>query len=309
MSYPQFEVFYITQNVENYTTAPADAWQDVWVSTVHGSDGGRTPESNTLFNNINNLLNYTENVYEWLWDRDFMFATDQKTGLGDIDLDIFYEHTFSEQWIGELMFGIRIPVGASDDYTGNPYKAHLGNGEHWEVKFGGLIAWQPCKWMNAKIDLGLSFAIEATEQRCASFSGATVKNIGPKVDADVDWSYFTFRLDFNFFHPKTSDLSCDIGYELYYKGEDNIDFKQASIETWLGKKWNPANGLYDLADNRALDSKVAESNTEAIGHKVRYEGRWKCCEWIELFAGGTYLFAGQNIPKETDFHTGANVKF
>lgn len=304
------DTFYTSIVGQDYRTADASVWQNLWISTVHNSGGERFFESDALFNKINDAIDhYRDNVYEWLWDNNFMFATDQRTGLGDIDLDIFYEHTFSDKWIMEGMIGLRFPTGSNDDYTGNPYRVHLGNGEHFEIKLGGLVAWQPCEWMNAKIDLGLSFALEATEKRCATFNGATIKNIGPEVDADVDWIYFVGRLDFNFFHPKTSNLSCDIGYEFYYKGEDNITFKTCKMETWLGKKWNSATGLYDLADERELDNKIAEANTEAIGHKIRYEGRWQCLEWMELFAGGTYVFAGQNLPKEIDCHCGANVKF
>ncbi len=294
----------------DYTNFPVAQWENIWFSTAHANDGGRIGGADAQINAIFEALDeYPEDVTEWLWDNDFMFATNQRTGLGDIDLDLFYEHTFSDEWIGEVMLGIRFPTGANDDYYGNPYKAHLGNGEHFEIKLGGLMAWQPVDWMNAKIDLCVSFALEATEQRCAVFQGSTIKNIGPKADADVDWVSFTGRLDFNFFHPKTKDISSLIGYEFYYKGEDNIDFKQSTMETWLGKKWNATTRKYDTDDNRTLDPKLAENNTEAIGHKVRFEGRYQANQWLELFAGGSYVFAGQNLPRETDCHAGANVKF
>ena len=239
---------------------------------------------------------------------DYVFMTDQRAGLGDIDLDLFYEHTFSEDWVGELMVGLRLPTGGSSSYVGNPYRASLGNGNHWELKLGGLMAWQPIDWMNIKLNLLGSWVIEGTEERCATFKGANIKNMGPKVDADVDWAYFVGSLDFTLFHPKTDNLSTTIGYEFYYKTEDNINFKKTKITSWLARKWNETTNVWDDYED-TLDSKVAEKNTEAISHKIRWESRIQLNKWCEMFVGGSYIFAGQNMPRETDGHCGFNVKF
>ncbi len=241
--------------------------------------------------------------YQWLLEKgNFEFETTRRTGLGDVDLDFFYEHTFSDEWMGELMLGVRLPTGGSDDYSSNPYQAHLGNGDHWEIKLGAMAAWEPIDWMNIKLDMYYSFALEATEHRCAAFTGAEIKNIGPRVDADVDWSYFVGRLDFNLFHPKTKDISTTIGYEFYYKTADSISYKSATALPWYASSTQTT-----LV--KPLDHKVAERNTEAIGHKVRFESGFVISDWLEFFVGGSYTFAGQNLPRETDCHGGCNVKF
>ncbi len=296
-------LFSTGNNYKNIKTANYD---NMWLVSAYNYPGNIVLLADSVEKNIELTANlYKENPYQWLWSKgQFELESTRRTGLGDVDLDLFYEHCFSDEFMGELMLGVRFPTGGSDEYFGNPYKAHLGNGEHFEIKLGGLIAWQPVDWMNLKFDASWSFVLEATEHRAAAFTGAKIKNIGPKVDADVDWGYFVGHLDFTFFHPKVNDLSTTIGYELYYKTEDNVSFKSKTVTPFYG---DHCNGTTSLA--QSLDNKLLENNTEAIGHKVRCETCYKLNDWLEAFGGGSFTFAGQNLPRETDFHGGINVKF
>jgi len=297
--------------------------KDPWLKThwlvlgrSNGRFEGKSENCDTIDKGIDSWLKrYDYNPYEWLFHKgDFEFETQRRSGLGDIDLDLFYEHRFSDEWMAELMLGVRAPTGSGDDYAHNPYKIHLGNSEHWEIKLGGMVAWMPLDWMNIKLDTYFAFALEATEKRCAAFKPdtdavTTIKNIGPAVDADVDWQYFVLRLDFNLFHPKTNDLSSVIGYEFYYKTKDDVHFKKSSMETWLGKKWNNTSGGYVDAAEKDLDNGLLERNTQAIGHKIRCETSYRFSDWFEMFCGGSYTFAGRNLPRECDGHGGFNVRF
>ncbi|MBD3273063.1 hypothetical protein GF385_01805 [Candidatus Dependentiae bacterium] len=289
----------------NYPTNMPTYLKNSWL--VLGYDNGQlVPGATTIRDGIENAVRqYNQDPYEWLYDKGFEFETQRRTGIGDIDLDFFYEHRFNEEWITEIMIGLRFPTGSDDDYSGNPYKAHLGNGEHWEIKLGGLAAWQPIDWMNLKLDTYVSFVLEATEQRCAVFEGSSIKNIGPKVDADVDWTYFVLRLDSTMFHPKTKDISGTVGYELYWKTEDNLHFKKSQETPFYGSHFSDPSNL--LKSN--LDNGLAEANTEAIAHRLRGEIRIKINEWFEIDGGGAFTFAGQNIPREFDAHGGFVIRF
>jgi hypothetical protein len=187
---------------------------------------------------------------------------------------------------------------------------HLGNGEHWELKIGAMLAWQPFKFMNMKFDSYFAWALEAVEKRCAVFTGSGIKNMGPAVDADVNWEYFVGRFDFNFFHSKTKYISSTIGYEIYYKTADRIHFRKSKMTPWYGYDFRKGESNLQNADLEAdLDNKLARNNTESVGHKIRTEGRLQLDEYLEVFAGGSYTFAGQNVPRETDLHCGVNVRF
>lgn len=265
-------------------------------------EGGAT----NIKNGIEDALSlYQENPYEWLWTNgQFELETQRRTGLGDIDLDLFYEHRFSNSFVAEGFVGLRFPTGENDDYSGNPYNVHLGNGEHWEVKLGGLVAAKPAYWMNIKLDTYFSFVLEGSETRSAVFEGSSVKNIGPAVAADVSWQYFVMRLDGNFFHPRTENVSATLGYELYLKTKDDIDFKQPTITPFYGDNFN---GTDSLAAN--LSGSLAAANTQAVGHKIRAELRAVLSEWVTLFGGGSFVFAGKNVPRDSDLHCGLAVKF
>jgi hypothetical protein len=249
------------------------------------------------------LKPYTENQWQFLARHGYELETRIRRGLGDMDLDLFYEHTFNPEWMGELWVGVRFPTGGSDEKYGSAYLPMLGNGEHWEVKLGGQLAYQPASWINMKLDAYYSFVIEATEHRMAAFNGAHIKNMGPQADADVDWGYFVGRFDFNFFHPKTSDIRSTVGYEFYYKTEDHSTFKRGSMTPWYGDKKSGASAAAPLSNS------LQRSHTEGMSHKVRFEASYQVMKYLEIFSAMSTVFAGQNVMADRDCNIGFNVRF
>jgi hypothetical protein len=303
---------YTPLNINTGTaTAMAQARErskQLWITSVHLKDATGGNQFNTGSKKLWPILdlalqNYNANMYEWMEDRDFELASETRSGIGDIDLDMFYEHQVGDDFAIEVMAGVRFPTGASDKYCTNPYRPHLGNGEHFEIKFGGMFAFQASDCIGVKVDGRFAFVLEATEKRSAAFKGAQIKNIGPCVDTDVSWEYFVGTFDFNLFHPKTNAISAVVGYEFYYKTQDSITFKQKTMESWLGKT------TADEANLQELDHCIAERNTEAMSHKIRVETSFRINQYFELYFGGTYTFAGQNIPRECDGQCGFVVTF
>ncbi|MFH1831204.1 MAG: hypothetical protein ABH827_00225 [bacterium] len=318
---------FLNDAAHNYTKINEDPnFNELWLSSVHlGSDTRPTKDGDIKI--VDDLLNvYRYNVEEFMKDNaGFVMATNQRTGLGDIDLDAFYEHTFNNNWRGEVFAGLRLPTGGSDKMFNNPFTQQLGNSNHFEIKLGGNIGWAAFDWMNLKAEASYSFVLEDTEHRLAVFKGSKIKNFGPSVDADVDWGYFIGKIDATFYHPKTEDLATTIGYQIYYKTEETINFKKSfATNHALGKAWADAAGKLILKTNKdpltnkgsqfvdyemPLDNKLAEANTEAVAHRVFFESNWKANKYMNLYVGGTYTFAGQNMPRESDMHAGALVKF
>jgi hypothetical protein len=332
----------------DYTNLPnLPGFKKCWAHPVYVGDTAQlTNVSRAAIEQIDELLGaHSMKAEEWLKEYgNFEFATNQRTGLGDIGLDFFWEHSFNEDWRGEVIAGIKFPTGGSSKYTYNPYRVQLGNGNHFELKLGADLGWAtPLDWMNLKADASYNFALKAKEKRIASFKGAEIKNIGPNVDADVKWGYFLGHLDATLYHPKTDVLSSTFGYEFYYKTKDNINFKNKKIANhWLGKAWGAVTSIKAEAeaeseaeaeerllmaagqiarprtDDRGngwvpyemeLENAVAEKNTERIAHRFRFETNWRARKHLNIIFGGVYTFAGQNIPRETDWHCGVEVKF
>ncbi len=290
----------------DYAAGLAGDTSDWWITTVHVANGSTISDDRVKA--IDALIDgNTQEVGQSLAERGYAFQTYQLTGLGDTDLDLFYSHNFSDRWMGEVYGGLVIPTGAGDKYYGNPYRMNLGNGDHFELKLGGKLAWATCKWMDLKADAHYNFALEATEHRMAAFTGATVKNFGPKADADVSWGRFVGSIDATLYHPKTKDIATTFGYEINYKTEDDITFKQKTMQNdLLGKK--TVGGVL-TANPVALSDKVARMNTEQIIHRAYVEGSYVFSKYLSMRVGGKYTFAGQNAPCESEAYTGFNVKF
>lgn len=314
--------------------------KDLWVTSIHGANGVLiSPVAGSGVYFIDRLLEYySDDMEEWLRERGFIMATDEETSLGDIPVELFYEHSFNDSWRGELCFGVKFPTGnGGHKYSENPFRVQTGNGSHWEIKLGGLVAWQAIRWMNVKLDLAYNFALSETEKRHAAYKGSCIKNFGPCAEADVDWGYFVGNLDFNFTHPKSKKVNGMIGYELYYKTEDKINFKtdccttscasscdcpsdcdKYKNSTWLGKLWTDADGNAASATVKGtqwsdfkmcLDNDAARRGTEQWGHRLRLEGTYKLSKYCVTSVGALYTFAGQNIPNEADIHCACKVNF
>lgn len=304
----------------NYNNFDGDL-TDVWATTINGANGQPITTSANQVTFVDDLLSYyNSDVEYWLKNQGFIMATDEQTDLGDIPVELFYNHSFNDKWNGELCFGVKFPTGnGGSDYSGNPYRVQMGNGSHWEIKIGALAAWQALRCMNVKLDLAYNFALEKTEHRKAAYKGAKIKNFGPEAAASVDWGYFVGNLDFNFAHPKSKKINGMIGYQLYYKTEDHIDFKEKTGDSWLGKTWTNAAGAPADEDTvkgttwtnikMTHDDKVARMNTEQWGHRVRLEGSYNLSKYCTTSVGGLYTFAGQNMPVEADVHCACQVRF
>jgi hypothetical protein len=250
----------------------------------------------------------TENVYEWLHDRGYHFESDAKSGIGDASIEFFYQQDFSSDLHAEARVGLGVPTGRDKEYYKNPYQVRLGNGGHWEVYFGGSAGWRPLSSLCFSADGNIAFVLNETETRCATYKGATVKNIGAKIDADIGWRYATLSLDCTMFHPESDSFSGVVGYQLYWKGRDDVSFKSTKAQSWLGKNYNGTTGVFDeyLVD---LDHTVLAKNTNSLGHQVRAEASLRVGSYCELFAGGGYMFAGRYVPKNIDCYCGVNLTF
>lgn len=298
---------------------PTQPLNTVWLVGRYATDSQtpskRTQSSNAIFNAIDFYSRaHSTCIFDFMAGNNFVFETKDRSGMGDFDADIFYEHTFSKAVMGEVSVGMKVPTDSSKDHgIYNPYKPRLGNGGHWEVKVGAMLAWQPSSWMNAKLDSYFSAVLQATEKRVATFAGSTIKNIGPRADAEVDWSYFVTRLDFNFFHPKTDTIRSTVGYELYYKTKDHITFKQKQLaQGWEGRQitTDPITEITSFTDKPLnLDNALASKNTEAMSHKIRFETAFQVMKYFEIFCGGSTTFAGQYVFCDHDAHGGFNIRF
>lgn len=249
------------------------------------------------------LKQYNKNAFLYLAGANLSLDSTVRTGMGDIDAETFFAYDISKNWRSELAFGVRLPTGGSKKKWGNPYQPILGNGEHFELKLGGLLAYNVVSWMNIKADAAWNFVLKGTEQRMGVFAGSTVKNLGPRADADVSWNYFTGHVDFNFLHPKNSDIRSMVGYELYYKTQDNLKYKLAKITPMEGDRAAKGDNL------QPLDSKLAVAGTKSVAHKIRFETSYQISKYFETFVGGSVAFAGENCMLDRDTHGGFNIRF
>lgn len=256
------------------------------VSFLDISEGARNIQ--TAVSSI--LKNINTSAIEFLKDKGLTFASQHICGLGDLDAD-FYIQRHCPCWYGEFLIGLRFPTGKK---IKDPSKLLLfpatGNNGHWEIKFGGELGWEVRDWLNIELGAFYHHAFKRTEKVNASFKGATVKNIGPAIDAEISWGYFLGNIDFTFRVPCNPFVGVTYGYSPFVKQEDSVKFKQTTAEDLFGVE-------------RELDSNVLELRTKAISHQFRVEGFYQGC-YGEVFGGFTRIFGGKNAMRESTYYLG-----
>jgi hypothetical protein len=243
---------------------------------------------------------------QWFYNQGVKFCQDHHmVGLGDMDLDLYVGYDFTKEFWGKLVAGVVFPTGKKICDPLLLLAQPTGNNGHFEIKLGADFGWKACKWLGFDLDASYNFVLQASEWRGAPFTGATIKNIGPKIQAKTKWGYFTGHFDISVFHPENQNLGFTLGYEAYVKQCDKIKLcdttaVQFPISSCCGSC------AVQNATAQTLDCSILAQDTKRISHKIRGEvfHRWSYCE---LFAGASSVFAGKNIMKETECHAGVGI--
>jgi len=221
------------------------------------------------------------------------------TGLGDLDTSVYVAYDFTDRSFAEIVFGMRFPTGKKNGCPGKIYHIPTGNNGHFEAKLGVDGGWRSKRWFGIHAEAYYTHVLEAIEKRPAQFCGATVRGIGPCVDAKVKWGYFVGHLDMTVFHPENQKMGFALGYEIYYKRHDKVQFCGACLgdraEDFLGNIVK-------------LSSSLAEVDTNILAHKIRGQvyHRWN---YFELYAGASRVVGGWNGMLENEVHIGFGINF
>ncbi len=275
----------------------------LWVvptASVAGQTFELVNDATNIRDTIAGIIQNSDTSTEFLKDRGIVFDSQTLTGAGDLDVDFYFRRNWCDECRGDYyvegIVGVRFPTGKKVKDPGKVLAQPLGNNRHFEVKLGAQTGWQPRDWFAVKADLSYSHVFKRTEKVAGAFTGATVKNIGPTVDAKVAWDYLIGNLDLTFVHPcSDACIGFDIGYQPYVKFKDKVSFKENTATDLLG-------------NTQTLDDGVLENHTKQVVHRIKTEFFHKNCTW-EVFAGWLHSVAGKNIQRETDWYVGFGVFF
>ena len=235
-------------------------------------------------------------VQDFFTEQGLNFWDGHTQGIGDLDLDLYLGRAFgcNNQLFAELQAGIRAPTGKKLCDCRYVLKQSTGNNGHLEARVSTMLGWDACRTVKIRLDGSYNYVAKKTERIAAPFVGATVKNIGPCINADIKWHYFTADANISFFASKHCGF--DVSYQFYGKGCDKICPCVTATTDFAGR------------ENQIIDTAVASRLTKVYSHKARAEFfmSTKCCE---LFVGGAYTFAGRNAMRDVDCFLGMQVRF
>lgn len=216
------------------------------------------------------------------------------SGAGDLFIDIWGGKQ-NACWFADGLIGFRVPSGARVRDPRRIFAQPNGSNGHFAFKLGAEGGYMVCDWIGLKLEMFFNHFFKATEKRAAIFQNALIRNIGPCVDARISWNTFILYLDATFFSLRCPNLGWDFGYEFYAKSKDDFCYCVSELADFTGVI-------------QPLDNCLARQNTDTQTHKVRLEvfNQWGC---FQIFFGGSYILAGKNAMKETEWHLGMKAEF
>lgn len=306
----------------DYTALAADpdAQSQFWLVPTLVKNGGANElatsnDANEIRNMIEQLLNEIDfSAANFFANNGISFASQTTRGIGDLATQLFLGGFASEKLYGEVQLGVSFPTGKRVKNPNLVYKMPTGNNGHFEIAGGLMGWWHAVDTVALKADASYHWVLNRSERVAESFQGATVKNINPIVNADISWQYFIGHIDLTFLHPENPGLGFDIGYEFYWKKQDNICFKGSSCSSSCEDDGIPfatvdGNLATDFFGNfEPLDPCVLERYTKRVSNKLRIEffHHWN---FGDLYAGWSQVFYGKNIMRETSYYFGMSINF
>jgi hypothetical protein len=294
-------------------TADQDAKASTWIITPYDQVAGTIdPNWTAIQVAIDRTIGYyNENPYEWFHDRGFNLESDQCVGIGDLTVEGYLDADLTDCFTLHLCGGVIAPTASGRTGANNPYLIHLGNRGHTELFAGGGfdLMLNKAQTFCLSADAKYHKAQKATEKIAATAVGAQIKNMGPEVEADVEWEEVNGNAWLHMTHPHTRTVTCSVGYSFHCKSKDRVSFIESSVESWLGKSYNTTTKKFDVANNLTLDETGAQANTQSIAHVIRSRFSYDISPWVNINAGGAYTIAGKNTPQVTELSAGCVVKF
>lgn len=293
----------------NYTPLGANQANQaqLWVvptlsGTVAANDFDLVAPARTIQSRFNAIINsITSDIESLLAANGFSFQTQHSAGVGDLDTELYVRHDW-QNWcwcndvFAEGIFGVRFPTGRRNTTPNNALLVRPGNNRHFEIKLGGLFGGEVTNWLAIKADAWYSWALKRKENVAAPFQGATIKNVGPTIEADISWGYFVGDLDFTLMLPWTCAYTgVNVGYQAYVKTKDHVSLDVTTAVDFIG-------------NTQPLDPDVLEIRTKQVAHTVKAEVFRQCDNW-QIFAGFNHAFAGKNAPNQSDWYLGFFIYF
>lgn len=267
------------------------------IEVVRHFDCDSADYSNLCQSQSDMFLNYTEMFFNLYGVR--LCDSERFIGIGDLDTTLLVGYDFTDRSYLELVGGIRFPTAKTNKNPGRVYFVPAGNNGHFEARVGFDGGWRSKTWVGLSSDIYYSHVLQATEKKAAQFNCATVRGIGPCVDAKVKYGYFVGHLNMTIFHPEYQDLGMALGYEFYYKRHDKTCFATC----------NGADRMQDFFGVvNPINPSLMMNNTDILAHKVRgqFYNRW---DSFELYAGASKVVGGYNCMNEGEVYMGFDVNF
>lgn len=264
---------------------------------VGGANPGTLSQGATTIRNalLAAIQGIDTSVADFLKTNGISFCNGRTKGVGDLDAEIFFGRNWCNDDIWtDLILGFRFATGKEWCNCRELLKQPAGNNKHNEVRIGLQGGYDMSSCFKFYLDGSYSWALKHRERIAAPFTGATIKNIGPCIDADIKWSYFLGHFDLSVFANECCGF--DIGYELYYKRPDCVKLCNTTATTFTG------------VFNQPLDASIATRNTKRIAHKARV-AFFSTLGDCTIEGGWQQVFAGQNITRDTDWFLKLGVRF
>lgn len=293
---------YFDQNVDYTPLGASTANQShlFVVASLQGDSGSSEvdPTAEQVFNAIQAAVDnfdFDTSINDFLAENGINFCDRRTKGIGDLLLEWYINGLWCDDTLlAEFKFAVRAPTGDKLCSCLTPLKQPTGNNGHTEIWLGGVLGYEICSKVMAHFDGYYAFALSHCESVAAPFTGATIKNLGPCVNADISWQYFQGNFALTFLADECTGFA--VGYQPYWKKCDKVCLNQSTATDLAGTPDQP------------LDASNLQALTRVVAQRVSAEFfmRTALCD---ITAGWGTIVAGSNATRDTDWYLMFKISF
>ncbi|QQR53593.1 hypothetical protein IPH25_01875 [bacterium] len=280
------------------------AQSDLWLVPTAANVASTTIINFQAYSILQNFKSLIANVYETpeasFQDNNVSFDDYHKSGIGDMQCDLFARYHINKKDFCECGFSFEVPTSKQiTPEDSSVFAVPLGKNGHatFSSAVRGIhnagylfdIAWSST----------IGQVLSTQEYIPAAFMGATVTNFNPLTPAFTSWTTVKNSIDLSLklpsYYQSMGSLMLVCGYEFYFKSKTNIRFVYA-------KAYDGTGSLQPL--NAQLASKNSQQQSHTISGKLFYKHTL-----VNLFGSFEYVVGGNNTPCRSGWQIGIEKTF
>lgn len=282
-----------------------------------------------FFKKYNNLRQFVDDIFS---QKHIVF--DEKSTLGGLgDIVLYGNVDIQSRYFSRFVTGASVLIPTAQESDANKlWDSQLGNGGSVEASLFLTLVWEQWRWWNPYIQTKGMYAVPVRKNRRVphyiTHDGITGKGqpattklimgntliLGPLTPTDnaADFAFSELDSTVRGFADGVKKIKINTGPQFVCRLGNTVAraFSRRGLIDLFYEFWLKGTDHFSHhQDNPGYDPSLWKNNSDAIKHTAGLAYSYQFDAGYRIHAGGNYVFAGRNAPKQLAFDLSLNMDF